>query len=63
MRSNSLISALGVKKGDVIREVNGIQLTSMDKILQAYQRLKTQDELRFSISRRGRPVELDIQIR
>jgi hypothetical protein len=62
MSSKSPLSLLGAKRGDVINGINGIQLTSMDKALQAYQRLKSTDDLVFYITRRGKPMELKIAI-
>jgi general secretion pathway protein C len=62
MRRDSPLSLLGLKRRDVIREINGIELTSTNKVLEAYQHLRTSDELRFSVTRRGNPTELKIRI-
>lgn len=61
--SRSPLSLLGAKRGDVINKINGIALTSMDKALQAYQKLRSANNLTFSITRRGKPMDLKIAIR
>jgi hypothetical protein len=62
MRRSSPLSLLGLKRRDVIKGINGIELTSMDKVFEAYQGLKSAKNVRFSITRRGKPVELKIRI-
>jgi hypothetical protein len=62
LSSRSPLSLLGAKKGDVIKEINGVEITSVDKALLAYQKLNSTDDFVFSISRRGKPMELKISI-
>lgn len=61
-RSNSPLAALGAKKGDIIQAVNGKKLTSIDSALAAYQALRNESNITFSILRRGKPMEIDIAI-
>jgi general secretion pathway protein C len=61
--ADSPLAALGAQQGDVIKAVNGIQLTSMDQALSAYQNLRSTNKLTFSVMRDGKPVDLSINIK
>jgi type II secretion system protein C len=61
-RSNSPLALLGAKKGDIIHSVNGIDLTSMDQALGAYQSMGQAGNLTFSITRNGAPMEINVKI-
>lgn len=60
---DSPLAMLGAQKGDIIHAVNGMQLTSVDKALAAYQGLRSAGDLTFSITRNGQPMELSVRIR
>lgn len=62
-KPNSPLAALGAQKGDIIRSVNGVDLTSMDKALGAYQSMRSANDLTFSITRKGKPMDLKVSIR
>ena len=62
-QANSPLAALGAQKGDVIKAVNGVDLTSMDKALGAFQSLRSANDLTFSITRAGKPMDMKISIR
>jgi general secretion pathway protein C len=62
VQPGSAIEQLGAKRGDVLHSVNGIELKSVDDALSAYQKLRSDSNLTFSITRRGKPVELKINI-
>jgi type II secretion system protein C len=59
----SPLALLGAKKGDIIHSVNGTKLTSVDQALNAYQSLRSNSELTFSITRKGKPIDLKISVR
>ncbi len=61
--SGSPLALLGAKKGDIIHSVNGTRLTSVDQALNAYQNLRSNSELTFSITRKGKPMDLKISVR
>ncbi len=63
VRRNSPLAAIGVKNGDSIHAINGYELTSIDKMLEAYEKLKSSDNFTVSMTRRGKPVEMRYQIR
>ncbi len=58
----SLLHMLGVRTGDVMHSINGFELSDPQKALQAYGRLRTADRLTLSLTRNGKPTNIDIQI-
>ena len=62
IKRGSPLEMLGAKKGDIIHSVNGVDLTSVDKALAAYQGLRSESQLQFDITRRGKPQTLTINI-
>lgn len=62
IRSSSLYARLGFQNGDTIRAINGYELTSPDKALELYTKLRDANELTFDLWRRGKPVLLNIEI-
>lgn len=62
IRPGSLYSKIGVQNGDVIQKVNGYEITSPDKALELYQKLKDGAQFTVDIKRRGKPVTLEYGI-
>jgi general secretion pathway protein C len=63
IRAGSLFAALGFANGDPIQRINGLALTSADRALEVYTKLRDAPRLEFELVRRGRPVTLTIEIR
>lgn len=63
IRRSSLLGRLGIQNGDMLRTINGYDLTEPDRVLEAYTRLRTADRLSLSLERRGQAVTIDYQIR
>jgi S1-C subfamily serine protease len=63
IRPSSLFSKLGFLNGDTIVAVNGYEITSPDKALEVYTKLRSVDQLTFDIERRGQPTMLTVTIR
>jgi len=63
IRPRSLWAAIGLMNGDTVRSINGFDLTSPDKALEAYTKLRDATRLEVDILRRGRPEVLVITIR
>jgi hypothetical protein len=59
---DSPLALLGAEKGDIIHAVNGTKLISVDQALNAYQNLRSTSELIFSITRKGKPLDLKISV-
>ena len=55
--------ALGLKNGDVIRIVNGQQLTSLQKAFQVFQKAKSQPAINLELSRGDETKELTFDLR
>jgi S1-C subfamily serine protease len=63
IRPNSIYAALGFANGDLVRAVNGFELTTADKALEIYTKLKDATSLEVEITRRGREETIRIDIR
>jgi general secretion pathway protein C len=63
VRGNSLLGRLGMQNGDVLNRINGLDIGSPDRALEAYSRLRTSDQLQVSVTRNGQPVNIDFHIR
>lgn len=63
VRPNSLYSHIGVRSGDVLKSVNGEEITSPTKALELYEKLKTTDNVTLDVERRGRPTTLEYMIK
>lgn len=63
VKKNSLLSKIGLKSGDVLRKVNGYEISSPEKALQVYGMLKTERNLTLDLTRGGKPQTLSYSIR
>ncbi len=63
IRPNSIYTKIGLKNGDVIQRVNGIELASPEKAYSLFQQLKDEPKVSLDILRRGQKSTLDISIR
>jgi len=62
IRRNSLLGRLGIQNGDMMRTINGYDLSSPDSALEAYARLRNADNLSVAVVRRGQPMTIDYNI-
>jgi general secretion pathway protein C len=62
VRPGTLLAAIGIQDGDRLERVNGFDIASPEKALEAYGRLRTAARLTLSITRRGQPPELDYDV-
>jgi len=63
VRGGGVLDKLGLKTGDALMSINGMELTSPEKILAAYARLTTAPRLSLTILRDGAPTQVDYEIR
>ena len=63
VRNDTLLGVLGMENGDRLETINGFDMTSPEKALEAYARLRTADHLTVKVNRRGAPVNLDYNIK
>ena len=62
IRRSSLLGRLGVQNGDMLRSINGFDMTDPNTILQAYTQLRSAERLSMQLVRRGSPMSMDYQI-
>ena len=62
IRRNSLLGRLGVRNGDMLRTINGFDMTSPDTALEAYSRLRTADKLTLAVKRQNKEITIDYNI-
>lgn len=63
IRPNSVYAKLGMRNGDTISSVNGFDLSSPDKALEVYTKVREASNLSVSVIRRGKPMTLNYNIR
>lgn len=63
VRPDTLLGTLGMENGDRLQTINGFDMASPEKALEAYARLRTADKLTVSLNRRGQNMNLDYNIK
>jgi general secretion pathway protein C len=63
VRPDTLLGVLGMENGDRLQTINGFDMTSPEKALEAYARLRTADHLTVQVNRRGSNMNLDFNIK
>src|SRR5690606_34061284 len=59
VRQETLLGVLGMENGDRLQTINGYDMSSPEKALAAYARLRTADRLTISLARRGQSMNVD----
>lgn len=54
---------IGLQNGDIVSAINGLEMTSPDKALEVYTKLKTANHLSVGVERNGQKVTMDYTIR
>jgi general secretion pathway protein C len=62
VRNDTLLGTLGMENGDRLQTINGFDMTSPEKALEAYARLRTADHLTIQVNRKGADMNLDYNI-
>lgn len=60
---DSILGVLGIEEGDRLMKAGGIELTSPEKIMELYARLRTYERLSIVVERKGKPMTMDYVIR
>jgi general secretion pathway protein C len=63
IQPGTLLTEMGLKRGDVIKQVNGITLDSPEKGLQVFQQLRESKSMDLSIERNNSPKTFKYEIR
>ena len=63
IRPDTLLGKLGLQNGDRLETINGYNMASPEKALEAYARLRTANGLSVKVNRRGSPVGIQYNIK
>lgn len=63
IRPSSAFAKMGLSNGDTLQSINGFELTSADKALEVYTKLREATSLEVDVTRRGKPVTLKYTIK
>ncbi len=63
IKPDSLYAKVGLKNGDVIERVNGMELTGPEQALELFQQLKSESHFQIDLLRRGRKETLIYTVR
>lgn len=63
IRPDTLLGTLGLQNGDRLESINGFNMGSPEKALEAYARLRTASQLDVSVNRRGATVAITHHIK
>ena len=63
IRPDSLLGTLGLENGDRLSSINGFEMSDPQKALEAYSKLRTADHLTVAVNRRGKPMNIDFNIK
>jgi general secretion pathway protein C len=63
IRPNSIFGLIGLQNGDTVKSINGLDMSSPDKALEVYTKLRNASHLSVQVERRGENVTLDYSIR
>ncbi len=62
VQRKGLAHSMGLRNGDTIRAANGVKLTSIEAGLELMGQLATRDHWSFTVERRGKPMQLVIDL-
>lgn len=60
---NSILGVLGIEAGDKLVSAGGIELTSPEKIMELYARLRSFEKIAIVVERNGKPTTMDYVIK
>ena len=63
IRPNSMFATIGLQNGDTIQSINGFDMSSPDKALEVYTKVRSASNLSVSVLRRGLPMNLEYSIK
>jgi general secretion pathway protein C len=63
IQPSSVYAKLGFTNGDAVQAINGFELTSAERALEVYTKLREATSLQVEITRRGKPMTINYKIR
>lgn len=62
IRRNSLLGKLGLQNGDMLRNINGFDVTNPNKALEAFTKLQSASNISLAAERRGKAMSVEYSI-
>lgn len=62
LKPSAMLARVGLQKGDVVTALNGSELTSPDKALEAYGKFRSTGIMRASYLREGKPLSVEVKV-
>ena len=59
----TVLGQLGLMKGDVVKSINGHDMTSLDSSMTAYTQMKAAKNVQIVIERDGKPITMDYAVK
>jgi general secretion pathway protein C len=63
IRPDTLLGKLGLQTGDQLRTINGFDMSSPEKALEAYAKLRTAPQIQVGVVRNGKPTNIEFNIK
>lgn len=63
IKPDSLLSLIGLSNNDRLESINGLDLASPERALEAYAKIRNVDRLSLRVTREGKPMTLDYAIK
>ena len=54
VRPNSLYRALGIRSGDIVKRINGVEINSPNKAIRLFEQFRTASSIQLDTERRGK---------
>jgi general secretion pathway protein C len=58
----TILGHLGLKKGDIVKTVNGFDMSALDQSTEAYEKLTSAKNVQMVVEREGKPVTIDVKV-
>lgn len=62
IRPKSLLDTLGIQRGDILMQINGMPLDGPEKALQIFQQLREARQISIGLTRNGTPMNFEYQV-
>jgi len=62
IRPKSLLDVLGIQRGDVLMQINGMPLDGPEKALQIFQQLREAKQISIGLTRNGSPMNFEYEV-
>ncbi len=63
VRPNSLYRAIGIRSGDIVKRINGVEINSPNKAIQLFEQFKSSSAIQMDVERRGKAKAFNYNIK